>query len=73
MLRSENTRAHAFFNLFSERIVHIPQLFTVISLVHPYHSTFIIIPNSSTLELYQIASYLQPRRFFSLILTNFLQ
>ena len=39
MLHSENAIAHAFLSLFSEQIMHIPQLFTVIILVHPYQIT----------------------------------
>ena len=36
---SENTLAHAFIDLFSERIIHIPQLFTAVRLVHPCQIT----------------------------------
>ena len=39
MIRSENTLAHAFISLFSERIIHVLQLFTATSLVHPYQIT----------------------------------
>ena len=39
MIRSENTLAHAFISLFSERTINVPQLFTAISLVHPYQIT----------------------------------
>ena len=39
MLRSENALMHAFLSLFSERIIHIPQLFTVISFVHQCQNT----------------------------------
>ena len=39
MIRSENTLEHAFISLFSERIIHIPHLFTAIGLVHPYQIT----------------------------------
>ena len=38
MLRSENTLAHAFLSLFSEQIIHISQLFTVI-LIHLFQVT----------------------------------
>ena len=62
MIRSENTFAHAFISLFLERILHIPQLFTAISLVHSYQITLGQIRN---FHLYYISYFRQPTSFLN--------
>ena len=39
MLHSENALVHVFLSIFSEGVIPIPQLSTVISLIHPYQIT----------------------------------